>query len=165
VSNKFPKLARLLTLVSKFVKHGVAAIFLFGFSMSEMEVYIALADIPQSVLIEIYVYIYIYVYTYIYIHIYLCTYILMVVQSARIASCRGNSSSLPSSGGSQQIQSNSYGVASVCWIDKIRGLFCKRALQKILHSAKETCNCNCIDPTNRSHLICNNFANQFRSTQ
>ena len=47
---------------------------------------------------------------------------------------------------------DTYGVASVCWIDKIIGLFCKRALLKRLYSAKETC--NFIDPTNGSHPIC-----------
>jgi len=36
-------------------------------------------------------------------------------------------------------------------IDKIIGLFCKRALQKRLYSAKETY--NFIDPTNRIHPI------------
>jgi len=44
-----------------------------------------------------------------------------------------------------------YGVASVSRIDKITGLFCKRALQKRRYSAKETY--NLIDPTDRSHLI------------
>jgi len=44
-----------------------------------------------------------------------------------------------------------YGVALVCRIDKIIGLFCKRALQKRQYSAKETY--NCIDPTDRSHPI------------
>jgi hypothetical protein len=44
-----------------------------------------------------------------------------------------------------------YGVASISRIDTIIGLFCKRALQKRLYSAKETC--NLIDPTNRSHPI------------
>jgi len=42
-----------------------------------------------------------------------------------------------------------YGVASVSKIDKIIGLFCKRALQKRRYSAKETC--NFIDPTDRIH--------------
>jgi len=42
-----------------------------------------------------------------------------------------------------------YGVASVSRIDKITGLFCKRALQKRRYSAKETY--NFIDPTDRSH--------------
>ena len=36
-------------------------------------------------------------------------------------------------------------------IDKIVGLFCKRALQKRQYSAKETY--NFIDPTDRSHPI------------
>ena len=44
-----------------------------------------------------------------------------------------------------------YGVASVSRIDKIIGLFCKRALQKRRYSAKETY--NFIDPTDRSHPI------------
>ena len=44
-----------------------------------------------------------------------------------------------------------YGVALVNRIDKIIGLFCKRALQKRRYSAKETY--NLIDPTDRSHPI------------
>ena len=44
-----------------------------------------------------------------------------------------------------------YGAASVSRIDKIRGLFCKRALSKGRYSAKETC--NLIDHTDRSHPI------------
>jgi len=40
------------------------------------------------------------------------TTLMMVVQSSRIASCRGNSTSLPSSEGSQQIQSNSNATTS-----------------------------------------------------
>jgi len=45
-----------------------------------------------------------------------------------------------------------YGVALVSRIDKIIGLFCKRALQKRRYSAKETY--NFIDPTDCSHPIC-----------
>jgi len=45
-----------------------------------------------------------------------------------------------------------YGVVLVGRIDKIIGLFCKRALLKRLYSAKETY--NFIDPTDRSHPIC-----------
>jgi len=45
-----------------------------------------------------------------------------------------------------------FGVAYVSRIDKIIGLFCKRALLKRCYSAKETY--NLIDPTNRSHPIC-----------
>ena len=45
----------------------------------------------------------------------------------------------------------SYGVALVSRIDKIIGLFCKRALQKGEYSAQETC--DFIDPTDRSHPI------------
>ena len=44
-----------------------------------------------------------------------------------------------------------YGVASVSKIDKIIGLFCKRALQKRQYFAKETYNSK--EPTNRSHPI------------
>jgi len=46
---------------------------------------------------------------------------------------------------------NVYGVASVKRIDKIIGLFCKRALYKRRYSAKETY--NFIDPTDCSHPI------------
>jgi len=44
-----------------------------------------------------------------------------------------------------------YGVALVSRIDKVIGLFCKRALQKSQYSAKETY--DLIDPTIRSHPI------------
>jgi len=44
-----------------------------------------------------------------------------------------------------------YGLAPVSRIDKIIGLFCKRAQLKRRYSAKETC--NSIDPTDRSHPI------------
>jgi len=44
-----------------------------------------------------------------------------------------------------------YGVALVSRIDKMIGLFCKRALSKRRYSAKETC--HVIDPTDRSHPI------------
>ena len=46
---------------------------------------------------------------------------------------------------------DTYGEASVSRIDKIIGLFCKRALQKTRYSAEETY--NYIDPTDRSHPI------------
>ena len=46
---------------------------------------------------------------------------------------------------------SSYGMASVSRIDKIIGLFCKRALLKRRYSAKETY--NFIDPTDRCHPI------------
>jgi len=45
----------------------------------------------------------------------------------------------------------SYGVASISKINRIVGLFCKRALCQRLYCAKETC--YFIDPTNRSHPI------------
>jgi len=44
-----------------------------------------------------------------------------------------------------------YGVAKFSRIDKITGLFRKRALHKRRYSAKETY--NFIDPTDRSHSI------------
>jgi len=45
-----------------------------------------------------------------------------------------------------------YGVATIGRILNIMGLFCKRALQKRLYSAKETYDFQ--EPTNRSHPIC-----------
>jgi len=54
-----------------------------------------------------------------------------------------------------------YGVDSVSRIDKIIGLFCKRALKKRRYSAKETF--NSIDPTDRSHPMSNHYgADVFR---
>jgi len=44
-----------------------------------------------------------------------------------------------------------YEVATISRLLKITGLFCKRALLKRRHSAKETCNFK--EPTNRSHPI------------
>jgi len=44
-----------------------------------------------------------------------------------------------------------YGVATISRLLKIIGLFCKRALLKMLYSAKETYNFK--EPTNRSHPI------------
>jgi len=44
-----------------------------------------------------------------------------------------------------------YGVTTVSRLDKIVGLFCKRALKRRKYSAKETC--NLIDSTKRSHAI------------
>ena len=43
------------------------------------------------------------------------------------------------------------GVATTCRLLQIIGLFCKRALEKRLYSAKETCDLK--DPTDRSHPI------------
>jgi len=45
-----------------------------------------------------------------------------------------------------------YGVATISRLLKIIGLFCERALQKRLYSAKETYNFK--EPTSRSHPIC-----------
>ena len=44
-----------------------------------------------------------------------------------------------------------YGVATISRLLKSTGLFCKRALQKRLYSAKETYHFK--EPTNRSHPI------------
>jgi len=44
-----------------------------------------------------------------------------------------------------------YGVATIRRLLKIIGLGCKRALQKRLYSAKETC--NFMEPTIRSHPV------------
>jgi len=46
---------------------------------------------------------------------------------------------------------DTYEVATISRLLKIRGLFCKRALQKRLNSAKETYNFK--EPTNGSHSI------------
>ena len=43
------------------------------------------------------------------------------------------------------------GDVTISRLLRITGLFCKRALQKRLYSAKETCNLKV--PTNRSHRI------------
>jgi len=48
--------------------------------------------------------------------------------------------------------SEEYGVASISRLLKMIGLFCKRALQKRLYSAKETYTFK--EPTNRSQPIC-----------
>jgi len=84
-----------------------------------------------------YIYIYTHINIYIYVYIYVCIHIYR------------------------------YGVASVSRIDKIIGLFCKRALEKRRYSAKETY--NLIDPTDRSHPIAHNpmqrdRANTFKHT-
>jgi len=53
-------------------------------------------------------------------------------------------------------------VATISRLFKIIGLFCKRALQKRLHSAKETYNFE--EPTNRSHPIYRNYILSYRRT-
>jgi len=47
---------------------------------------------------------------------------------------------------------SAYGVATISRVLKTIGLFCKRALQKRLYSAKEAFDVK--EPTNRSHPIC-----------
>ena len=74
------------------------------------------------VFVHMYIRTYIYIYTHIYICIHMLTYIyvyskrnmtfllvktIMIVQSTKIAICHGNTTPLPSSGGSQSKQSNS----------------------------------------------------------
>ena len=54
-------------------------------------------------------------------------------------------------GGKGVWRKRGYGVASTSRLLKIIGLFCKRALQKRLYSAKETYNLK--EPTNRSHPL------------
>ena len=76
-------------------------------------------------------YIYIFTCTCTYMHIHVYTYMSMLQTPTR--------------------HWNTYGVALVSRIDKIVGLFCKRAPQKRQYSAKETY--NFIDPTDRSHPI------------
>jgi len=51
--------------------------------------------------------------------------------------------------------SQDYGVASICRLPEIIGLFCKRALYKRLYSAKETYHFK--EPANRSHPIANTY--------
>jgi len=94
---------------------------------------------------------YIYIYIYIYIHIYteVCTYI-YIYTHMRCAHIYIYIHIHFTDMCTPQVEI-SYGVALVSRIDKIIGLFCKRALQKSQYSAKETY--NFIDPTNRSHPI------------
>ena len=49
------------------------------------------------------------------------------------------------------VQVFTYEVATISRLLKLTGLFCKRALQKRLYSAKETYNFK--EPTNRSHPV------------
>ena len=60
-----------------------------------------------------------------YTYIYICIYIYIYVHSRPASECN---------------LGPSHGVALVSRIDKIIGVFCKRALQKRRYSAKETCN-------------------------
>ena len=66
-----------------------------------------------------------------YLYIYVCVYVLVCEQWSPLW----------------------YGVASINRLLKIVGLFCKRALQKRLYSAKETYHFK--EPTNCSHPIGN----------
>ena len=60
--------------------------------------------------------------------------------------------SRPSAVTDREYKSTYYVVATIRRLLKTIGLFCKRALQKRLYSAKETCNFK--ERTNRSHPIC-----------
>ena len=90
-----------------------------------------------------YVYIYICLYIYIHIYIYINIHIYIYVHSRPASECN---------------LGPSHGVALISRIDKIIGLFCKRALQKRRYFAKETC--NFIDPTDRSHPIAKHRSRQ-----
>jgi len=90
-------------------------------------------DSPSSAYVYMYEYIYVYTHTYIYMHI------KMVIT---IHKYKHNSYDSPSSW---------YGVATISRLLQIICLFCKRALQKRLYSARETYNFK--EPTNRSHHI------------
>ena len=59
------------------------------------------------------------------------------------------------------LSESGYGVATTRRLLKITGLFCKRALQKRLYSAKETYNFK--EPTNHSHPILRHVSNLPRS--
>jgi len=80
-------------------------------------------------------------YTYVCIHIHICVYMYIC-----FAAVSFREKLQDSSGGG-----NEYGVATVSRIDKIIGLFCKRALYKRQYSAEETY--NLVDPTDRNHPI------------
>ena len=56
----------------------------------------------------------------------------------------------------KKIYTYSYGVATMSRLLKSIGLFCKRALEKRLYSAEETCNFE--EPTKRCHPICISYA-------
>jgi len=58
---------------------------------------------------------------------------------------------------------NRYGVATISRLHEIIGLFCQKALQKRLYSAKETYNFK--EPTNRSHPILPHVASTHQQTQ
>ena len=128
--------------------------------------------------VYIYIYVYAYVYIYIYIYIYTCTYLCIYTHThtscIRMENLEGKTKDGAESRDlcstffvSKVIEKKQrllketntctrdmYGVASVSRIDKIIGLFCKKALLKRRYSAKKTY--NLIEPPNRSHPIAEN---------
>jgi len=82
------------------------------------------------------------------IHVYICVYV--CVCSGYVGSCFKYTQVYTYTNTNMYITRH-YGVATVSRIDKIIGLFCKRALQKRRYSAKDTY--ILIDPTDRSHPI------------
>ena len=79
----------------------------------------------------VYVYLYLYIDMYIYMYIYINIHISWTEDAASARYV--------------------YGVSMISSLLKILGLFCKRALQKRLHSAKTTYHCK--EPTNPSQPI------------
>jgi len=106
----------------------ILCIYVYTYSCKHMHTHVHCAHplCPTNIYVHVCIYIYICIITltYIYAHIYTLF---------PFSPCYG------------------YGVASASRIDLYMGLFCKRALQKRQHSAKETY--HLIDPTNRSHPI------------
>ena len=111
------------------------------------------------------VYTYVYVYTYLYsCYVQVYTYVHLYYSSTRLFVymyiCNIYTANGPSRAGcpgqfgtALNYCTYACGVASVSSIDQIIGLFCKRALQKRLYSAKDTYNLN--TPTNRSlPIVC-----------
>jgi len=114
--------------------------------------------------IQIYIYIYMYIYIYINVHVFVvCIFICLFLFSSRLHKVPGHSM------GQQQLVDSldyCYRVATISRLLQMIGLFCKSALYKRLHSAKESYNPK--EPTNRSHpivLLSGLFCNQALQTQ
>jgi len=123
--------------------------------------------------IDLHIYIYMYTYICIYISMYIYLYMSMYIHMNQIKirvpqrvmshiwmrhlthmqeschTCEWVTSHMSRS--NVTYMNEAYGMATVSRIDKIIGLFCKRALQKRRYSEKETY--NSIDPTDRGHPI------------
>ena len=92
-----------------------------------------------------------YVYTFIFMYSYVYIYIYMYINVCVNIHIGGTPSIYLSIYEYMYINMYTYRVALVSSIDKIKGLFCKRALQKKQYFAKETYNFK--EPTSRSHPI------------